>query len=88
MVSLQLQHLEVKTQRRLVLRTVLIEGINCRLLHLSKILQPSRAPKQNVVVVEAVSYVLKKLHILGFHHSSLLTIPIAAPTAVIGHVLE
>ena len=55
MASLQHQHLEVKTQRRPVLGTVLIEGMNCRLLHLSEILQPPRAPKQNVVVVKTVS---------------------------------
>jgi hypothetical protein len=43
MTSLQHQHLEVKTQRHPVLQIVLIEGINYHLLHLSEILQPTRA---------------------------------------------
>ena len=40
MPRLQLQQLEVKAQRHPMLRAVLIQQINCRLLHLFEILQP------------------------------------------------
>jgi hypothetical protein len=68
-----------------MLRTVLIQRINCRLLYLFEILQPLRIPKQNVILVHTVSKILKKLHIIGLQHIILLTIPI---TIVVCHVLE
>ena len=68
---------------RLVLQTVLVEGINCRLLHLSEILQSPRAPKQNVIVVKTVSDSLKKVYSFGIPHW--LT---AIPIIVVSRVLE
>jgi hypothetical protein len=47
--------MEVKTERRALLRTiavVLIERINYRLLQLSEILQPLWATQHNVVFIE------------------------------------
>ena len=43
-----------------MIRTVLIQRINCRLLYLFEIFQPLQIPKQNVILVHTVSKVFKK----------------------------
>ena len=68
---------QVNTQHRPRLRTILIQWINCLLLHLLEILQPLRIPKQNIVLVHTVSNVLKNLGIFGPNAIALrITIPI------------
>jgi len=55
MVSLQHEHLEVKTHNHQMLWTTLIQGINCCLLHLFEILQLLQISKQNVILIHTVS---------------------------------
>jgi len=69
-----------------MLRTILIQRINCRLLHLLEILQPLRIPKKNIILVHMVSKALKNLWIFGPQEITLL-IPIPI-TIIVCHILE
>ena len=69
-----------------MLRTILIQRINCRLLHLLEILQPLRIPKKNIILVHMVSKALKNLWIFGPQEITLL-IPIPN-TIIVCHILE
>ena len=68
-----------------MLRTILIQRINYRLLHLFGIFQPLQIPKQNVILVHTVSKVFKNLCTFRPQNFTLLTIP---TTIIASHVLD